>query len=481
MIQILGFMPDAEQTTPGLLSDCINLVPSLTGMVGGPSAVVPVGLPPLASECQGAAIVTALNDTRRFIAGTQTAIYEHIGTAWTDVSRGTAYTGGLDSRWSIAQFGNATLMANGTDPIQRSTGAAFADIASAPIAEIVFSVGSFVMALNVNDGADKPNGWHCSAAFDETDWVESTATQSASGQLVATPGSITAGGRLGEYAVAYKKQSIFLGQYVGSPIVWDWIPVPGGFAGCVGKEAWCDVNGVHFFVGDDNFWLFDGTRPVPIGDGAVRKWFAENSNPLARYKIICTFDRVNNLVYVFYPSIGSGTLDSALVYNVLSKKWGRADQPIEAALEYVTPPITIDGWDAYGATIDSLPNVGLDSQFWLTGGRYLAVFNQSHQMISMIGESASSALFTSEAGDDDNTIRLQQIRLRYSHAPFSATCQTFHAMNSGIPYTAGPSGSMNDGKFDALQVARWHKARINFTGPVQVTHMDAKYTPEGTR
>lgn len=33
----------------------------------------------------------------------------------------------------------------------------------------------------------------------------------------------------------------------------------------------------------------------------------------------------------------------------------------------------------------------------------------------------------------------------------------------------------------ALKVARWHKAKLNFTGPVQVTHLQAKYKPVGTR
>lgn len=481
MTPILGFMPDAEQTAPGILSDCENLVPAINGMSGGPSPVTPANTPALPDVCRNAAVITKLDNTRRLIATTQTNIYELASGVWTDVGRGTAYTTGLEGRWSITQFGDATLMANRADVIQRSTGAAFSDISGAPKAEIVFSVGAFVMALNVNDGLDKPDGWHCSAAFNDTDWTESTATQSASGRLVATAGSITAGGRLGEYAVAYKNRSIYLGQYVGSPIVWDWIQVPGGTAGCVGKDAWCDVNGTHFFVGEDNFWLFDGTRPIPLGDGAVRYWFLENSSPNNRYKIICSFDRVNNLVYVYYPSVMSEEIDSALVYNVLSKKWGRANMAIEAALEYVSPGATIDGLTQYSATIDGLPAVGFDSQYWISGGRALSVFNTSHQLQSLTGKSVNSSLTTGDAGDDDEVIRLQQIRLRFAKAPTSATVQTYHKMNSGEDYGVGPSGSMNDGKFDALKVARWHKAKVSFTGPVKVTHIDAKYTPEGTR
>lgn len=481
MTPIIGFAPDADLTTPGVLADCSNLIPTLTGMTGGPTGVAPANVPALASACQGAAVVSKLDGTRRIIAGTQSAIYELSGGVWADVSAVGGYAGGATSRWSITQFGDATLMANRADPIQRSTSGAFADIAGAPNAEVVFSVGAFVMALNVNDGAEKPDGWHCSAAFNDTDWTESVTTQSASGRLVATPGPLTAGARLGEYAVAYKSRSMYLGQYVGAPVVWDWTQVSGGDAGCVGKKAICDVDGVHFFVGEDNFWLFDGTRPIPLADGTLRDWFQANSNPSFRYLTECAYNRAANQVWIFYPSKNSTALDSTLVYHVKSKKWGRANRIIQTSIEYVSPSATIDGLTTYSATINGLPDIGFDSQYWLAGGRALSVFDESNQLLSLSGLSDTSSMETGDAGDDDRVVLLQQLRLRYSVAPSSASVETFHRMNSGTQYLAGVSGSMNDGKFDLLKSARWHRARVTFTGPVTVTHMNPKFKPQGTR
>jgi hypothetical protein len=54
-------------------------------------------------------------------------------------------------------------------------------------------------------------------------------------------------------------------------------------------------------------------------------------------------------------------------------------------------------------------------------------------------------------------------------------------MQSGGSMLSGPSGTLNDGKFDMLKSARWHKAKISFTGPVTVTGMNAKYKAVGTR
>lgn len=482
MTPLLGFAPDVEAPTPGMLVDCSQFIPYLTGMEAAPALQTPTGVPALADDCQGAAVVTLLDGTRRVIAGTQSALYELASSTWSDVT-GTPYTGGTDSRWSFTQFGDTTVAANRADTIQFSNSGAFADISGAPKAEIVFSVGAFVMALNVNDGADKPDGWHCCAAFDVSDWTESVTTQSASGRLVSTPGQLTAGLRLGEYAVAYKSSSIYLGQYVGAPAVWDWILVPGGESGCVGKEALCDVDGAHFFVGTDNFWLFDGTRPVPVGDGQVRQWFFDNSDPGNIFKTKCVYDRQQNRVWVFYPSAGSSVCDSALVFHLKNKQWGKADTTVQAVLNYVAPGFTFDTWDDAGATFDTLPDISFDSQYWLSGGKALSVFNTSNQLQSFNGVAGTSSFTTGDAGDDDAVTLLKQIRLRFAagYKPLTASVATFNKMSSGDDFTPGPVSTINDGKFDILRAARWHRAVFTMTGDVRVTGINPTFVSSGQR
>ena len=483
MDKLLGFSPDMEPTTPGVITDCTNFIPYENGMRGAPTGSTPASVPALAAACVGGVVITKLDDTRRIIAGTLTKLYELSGGSWSDVSTG-SYTGGVDSRWSFTQFGNATLAANLADTIQRSNGSgAFSAISGAPRAKIIFSVGSFVMALNTNDGAVKQNGWHCCATFDDTDWVASTTTLSAKGQLVSSPGQITAGGKLGEYAVAYKEKAIHLGQFVGAPSVWDWQQIPGGDAGCVGQDAWCDIGGAHFIVGTDNLWVFDGSRPQPIGVGKVRQWFFDNSNPSYRYKTQCIFDRQNNVVWVFYCSNASTTLDSALVYSLQSKEWGRATINVDAVLNYVSAGVTIDGLSGTSATIDGLSSYSFDSQFWLSGGRALSFFNTSRQLQLLTGTSSSSSFTTGDVGDDDAVSLLSQLRLRFgpSFAPTTATVQVFGKFTEGDALTTGPSSSINDGKFDVLQSARFHRAMYSFTGDVRVIATGAKLAPDGER
>ena len=481
MDKLLGFVPDADPTTPGVLTSVTNLIPYENGMKGAPTGSTPSGVPALASACLGGVVVTKLDDTRRILAGTQTKLYELSGGSWSDVSTG-AYTGGTDSRWSITQFGNDTVAANLSDTIQRSTGSTFAPVGYAVKAKIVFSVGAFVMALNTSDATYgvSQDRWWCCAAYDASNWTPSVTTMATTGRFVAGPGQVTAGGKLGEYAVAYKEKSIFVGQFVGAPVVWDWVHVPGGDAGCVGQDAWCDIGGAHFIVGNDNLWLFSGSTPTPIG-GGVRQWFFDNSSPTSRNKTQCVFDKQNNTVWVFYPSRNATTLDSALVYHLVSKQWGHATLSIESALNYVAAGVTIDDLDDYSATIDGLTGVSFDSQFWLSGGRALAVFNASHQLQTLTGVSASSSMTTGDVGDDDVYTFLSKVRLRFAPGgkPTSATLQTFSKQEEGDSLTVGSTVTMQDGKFDVLQSARFHRGSFNFAGDHKVTGISVALMAEG--
>ena len=477
MQQLLGFLPDADPTQAGVITSCTNFIPYEQGMKGAPVGSTPSGVPALAAACIGATVVTKLDDTRRIFSGTTTKLYELSAGSWSDVS-GAVYTGGTDTRWCFTQFGNATLAANKADYIQRSNGSgSFSTVATAPKARIIFNVGTFVMALNTSDGTygDQSDRWWCCATNDDTSWTPSTATMATTGRLVSAPGQLTAGARLGDYAIAYKEKAVYLGQFVGAPSVWDWQLVPGGEAGCVGQEALCDIGGAHFFVGMDNLWLFDGSRPVPIGTNTVRQWFFNNSDPSNRFRTKCIFDRQNNVVWTFFPSVGSTVCDQALVYHVATKQWGAATVTVEAVLNYISAGVTIDSLSGISSTIDGLSSYSFDSQFWLTGGRSMSYFDTSHQMKSLTGPSTTSGFTTGDVGDDEYTSLLTKIRLRFapSYKPSSANVTGYTKMGEGDSLTLAATSSMNDSKFDLLQSGRFHRAAFSFTGDVRVLAMDA--------
>jgi hypothetical protein len=480
MTPLIGFAPDADPTTPGIFTDCAHVIPYEAGFAGAPTPVA-VNAPALSSEARGAAVATKLDGTRRIFAGTQTGLFELVSGAWT--SRGT-YTGSTESRWSFAQFGDTTIASNLADAMQSSSTGSFAAIATAPKAKVVVSANNnFVLAFNTNDGTygASPDRWWCCAQNNQTDWTPNVSTQATTGRLIGVEGAIQAAKPLGDYVVAYKQRGVFLGQYAGPPVVWQWALVPGGECGAVGPEAVCDIGGAHFIVGDDNFWLFDGTRPIPIGTGVVRKWFLDNSNPLYRYKTQASYDKQRGIVRVAFPSTASTALDSGLIYHVGTKRWGVDDVAIQAQINFITPSLTIDGLASYGATIDTLPNIPLDSQYWLSGGQVGAFFNTANRLVALTGATADSSFTTGDLGDDDAVAMLERFRVRFLSRPTTATATGFYKMNEGDPLTAGPTNAINDGKFDLRQSGRFHRVRVDMTGDHRMSAYQGRPISAGQR
>ena len=485
MDKLLGFSPDVEPTNPGVMTEVVNMVPDEKGMKGAPTPVTPANVPVLAAKCIGTALTTKLDDSRRFFAGTTTKLYELVAGSWVDRSS-TTYSGGADTRWSFTQFGDSTLAANLADTIQRSPGSgSFASISGAPKAKIVFAVQGFVMALHTNDAGfgDNPDRWWCSAVFNDTDWTPSITTQASTGRLVSAQGRFTAGGKLGDYAVAYKERAIYLGQYVGPPVVWDWQEIPGGEAGCVGQEAWCDIGGAHFIVGMDNFWIFDGSRPNKIGNGVVRDWFFSQSNPSYRYRIRCSYDKQNNLVWVLFASLNASGPDRALVYQTVTQQWGLVDLNSEAEVNYIGSGLTIQTMDTVSSTIDGLTDYSFDSQFWLAGGRSLAIFNNSHQLQTVTGDSVTCSYTSGDYGDDDAYSLLTKVRVRFApgEKPTSATMTSRVKDDAGDVLTPATVSTWSDGKFDVLDSARWHRVTFSFNGRMTAVGHELTLIPEGTQ
>lgn len=482
MTPIAGFAPDADPTGAGVLTACAAILPFEAGFKAAP-APVPVLVDTLPAACRAAVVATQLGGTRRIFASTQAALYELGGSAWIDRSKAGGYTGSIESRWCFCQFGDTTMASNLIDPMQQSNAAAFDDVPTAPRAKIIVSANNnFVLAFNTIDGTFgvSPDRWWNCAQSDQTNWTPAEGGPTT-GRLVSVEGPIEAGLALGDYVVAYKKRGIYLGTFVGAPGMWDWNLITGAVAGAIGMEAVCDIGGVHFFVSEDDFWLFDGTRPVSIGDGTVRRWFAENADPTYKFLTQATFDRQNSLVRVGFCSRGSTRVDRSLVYHTKRKAWGIDDHVVQAPLTYVTPGFTINGMDALAPTINALPAVPLDSQFWMGGGQTPAYFDSANKLVSLSGAAGGSSFTTGDIGDDDEVSMLDRFRVRFTKSPASAVATGLAKMNEGDELAIVTTNAINDGKFDLRQSGRFHRVRVDMTGDHKVTAFDAKAISVGGR
>ena len=476
MIPIQGFAPDMEPTTPGILTDCTNLIPYEAGMRGAPAAVS-VGANALAAECRGIASVSKLDGTRRVFAGTPSQLYELQGTAWTLRSAAT-YSLGSDDRWSFIQYADSTLAATPTAAVQRSTSGAFAAISGAPTAKLIEAAQGFAIALNTSSYTDE---WYCSAYLDEGNWTLSVANQCVKGRLIGGSGPINAARRFGDDVVAYKGASMFVGRYVGAPEVWRWTQVSND-VGCVGQDAVVDTAIGHVFVGKDNVYVFDGTTPRPLATGVIRDWLMADMVGVYQFKTQLLWDRAFNRVWVFYAQAGgNGTVNRCAVYHVLTKRWGLAHQTIEAVVNYTSPTFDYDGGTPIVTTYDSGPSISYDSIYWVTGAVTPTIVNGSHVVASLSGVTQSSSMTTGDYGDDEGYRLCRNLRIRFGQAPTSSSVTGYTKDASGITAASVSTSTQADGRHNLRQTARWHRFKADFSGDVEVSAIRPEFQEQGRR
>ena len=486
MIPLLGFTPDAPTTTQGIILDCSNWIPYEAGMCAAPSAQAYSDA--LAKECRGAEALTLLDASRRLFAGTDAALYELSGTSWTDRSRGGGYTLGASTQWSFCQFGDTSIASNIDTTIQSSASGAFADISGAPKAKIVESVlssgGGFVFGFNTIDGTygTSPDRWWCCGVNDVTSWTPSVTTQATTGRLLGAEGAITCAAKLGaDQVVAYKDNSLYVGNFVGPPLVWAWTEFPG--FGAAGMNSVANLGTAHFCVGRDDIFIFDGARPQPVADGKFRQWFNDNCSGTYRYKTEVLYDKAKDLVWIRFVSAGSatGALDRCLVYHLKTGQCGRAQADAETTLLFTVPSATFDGdsgtFDSATDTFDANP----------PGARIVAYFDTSHVLRTLDGTPGASSFTLHDLGDNAIVTRLSRAGLQYMIKPDTASLSAFYSMATGAGVNTGDSQSAydvpsnGDNFFPLRQTARWHRLKFNFTGNCRVVAYDAPLQPAGVR
>jgi hypothetical protein len=373
-----------------------------------------------------------------------------------------------------------------SDILQSSSSGAFANnAANAPKAAIVFIVNGFIMLMNVIDqgaifdSADRPHGWW--AARTSGTWTPSVANEAYTGELTSTPGKITAGRAFGQVAIAYKERSMYQGVYIGVN-GWDFTQIPGD-AGALTHAAVIDVgtekNPIHLSMGYDDFYIYDGSRPFPIGNPVKRTVFGE-LNRSAVHLCMTLHNRTEKTVYFYYPVNSSTVADKCVVYNYQRDKWGRDDRSVEAVVEWVQPGVTYDDLGTLYATYEDFPSSSYDTAFLSAGFPSPGIFNTSHVFQTLDGPSSSSAMTTGDVGSDAFVSLLSRVQPQFLTKPTSATMTNYYRENIGDSLTADTTIDMDSkGRFDVLRSSNWHRSAFAFTGEVEMPEINAELQRDG--
>jgi len=124
--------------------------------------------------------------------------------------------------------------------------------------------------------------------------------------------------RLNEYIAAYKRNSIWLGL-PNATDVWDWTCVKTGM-GLMGMNCVAEIEAVHYFMGDNDFFMWDGATLTPIG-GNVRDEVFSTIDKSQSYKFFAVPVRQQTEVWFYVVPLGQTFPTQIWKYNYRWKVW----------------------------------------------------------------------------------------------------------------------------------------------------------------
>ena len=258
------------------------------------------------------------------------------GRAWDTEASADATDLALDiAQWSMDNWGEDVLLnrrgsnifyfetALSTTPMRATT------VTTSPISVnsvIVSPNDRHVVALGANEfspsatvsGTFNPMLVRWSDQDNRTNWVPSVS--STAGEVVLTDGTRIVGAVRSKNAInVWTDNSLWLMEFAGPPFTFKFQQA-GTNCGMIGPHAGIDYNGVTYWMGFDNFYVFDGQ--VKTLDCTVRRYIFDRLDLDNKDKIFAGINSEFKEVIWLYPSTdGSGECDSYVVWSPDENYW----------------------------------------------------------------------------------------------------------------------------------------------------------------
>lgn len=155
---------------------------------------------------------------------------------------------------------------------------------------------------------------------DQEDFTNFTpASTNTAGDIRLDVGSeiITAVESRGDIIV-FTDESLHALQFIGGDLVFG-IRHLGQSVSIIGPNAVVDVNGIVYFMGEDDFLIYDGVLRVMNCD--VRNQVFEDINQAQGEKVFCSVNKLFTEVWWFYPASASETNNRYVKYNYKDQVW----------------------------------------------------------------------------------------------------------------------------------------------------------------
>jgi hypothetical protein len=364
---------------------------------------------------------------------------------------GTTYNS--TTRWKFTQFGDYLIAANGQDTLQYaelSSTISFQDLnASAPTARLVTVVRDFVVAGNTNtagnqviwSGLNNPNTW------------ANTAITQSDNQIIPDGGEVR-GITGGEFGLILLEKSIVRMSYVGSPIIFQFDNIARNL-GCYESNSVAQWQGVTYWLADDGFYACNGESIEAIGAEKVNRFFFDTLQESVIENMSAAVDPFRALIIWGYPTIDNNY--RLLTYHISTKRWAYVDTDVDGISEMATPGITLEGLDAFSASLDAL-ETSLDSRQW-QGGKLLVAGVEGNKIITFTGPSKAGLITSADLETGTNMSMVTLVKPIVDSGSASVAVDSRFNLAEAVAFgSATAADSENRVGFRSL--GRYHRVQV---------------------
>jgi len=475
MITFGEWLPDQPDFSNAGVVEATNVIPAANGYRSMPGFV----------QYSTAASNTILNifaakqndGSVKLFAGDSAKLYSfNAGTSGLDdISKaGTpAYDLVSGERWRFVQFGDTVIASGGIgeelQKFQLGTDTVFSDLSGTPPkADFLAVVRDFVWTANIDEGSGRvPYKVRWSGFNDITSWV--AGTDQSDFQEIPDAGAIT-GMVGGEYCTILMERAIVRATYTGPPLIWQFDKVETA-RGCQVPGSVCNIGHMVFYLSDDGFYMFDGSRSQPIGAEKVNRFFLEEDfNISYKDKMTSTVDPQNQIAIWSYVSNSSidGTPDRLLIYNYALSRWSLANVRNDLVAPFFTPGYTLEDLDNLNTSIDALP-ASLDSALY-KGGQFIFGGALGGNIHAFSGNPIAATVTTGEAAVQvGNHAIITRVYPYHEGGDVSISVGLRGTPTDLVNYVSG--GNTNASGFVPFRAHdRYHRVRMELTGDWSYAH-----------
>lgn len=248
--------------------------------------------------------------------------------------------------WGFSDWGSWPLACARGVPgekikVKRDIDTDFVDIANSPAGtfDMLVTDERFVMTFG-NQTDFRRVQWSDQENFDL--WAPAVDNQ-AGGKTLAGIGHLVCAQRCLKNILVLSETDAFIGVYVGPPYVYGFTRV-GTQCGIVGPEAISVTDTFAVWIGDKNFWLYDGTlHQLPCD---ILDFYLKDHDRQQRSKTSSFTNSDYSEVWWLYQSKNSATTepDSYIIYNHAKKVWycGRINRTMGIDNDPLIYPFMVD-------------------------------------------------------------------------------------------------------------------------------------------